>query len=124
MLMLRLAIVAAVGLVALMLAVQILVWQWRPHKRPCSLFGHDRKYVAIKAVGCVALSDPTSNGKPFTCDHHHKIGDKNIYSARWACRRCPMMGEECLGNKQDWTIEHERVVPDVKKWANWSQEKS
>lgn len=122
--MLRLAVVAAVGLVALMLALRILIWQWRPQTRPCSWFGHDKKYVAIKTVGCVALSDPTSNGKPFTCGHKHQIGEKNIYSARWACRRCPVMGEDCLDSKQDWTIEHERVVPDVKKWANWSQEKS
>jgi hypothetical protein len=112
------------GMLALiMIAVRILIWQWRPHTRPCNWFGHDKKYVAIKVSGCVPLNDPTSNGRPFTCDHGHKIGDKGIYIARWVCRRCPVMKEDCLGTGQDWTIEHEKLVPDVKKWTNWSQSK-
>jgi hypothetical protein len=70
--------------------------------------------------GCVALASPESSGRKFPCDHDHKIGEKGIYLARWVCRRCPAMTEECLGVGKDWTIEHEKLVPDVKKWANWS----
>lgn len=121
--MLRIVVYAAVGLAAGMLALRILIWQWQPHTRPCNLFGHDRKYVAIKVSGCVPFRDPSSNGRSFTCDHGHKVGDQGIYIARWVCRRCPKMEEECLGRGQDWTIEHEKLAPDVKKWANWSQEK-
>lgn len=119
--MLRIAACAAVVLAAIMFAIRILIWQWRPHTRPCSWFGHDKKYVAIKCCGAISMSDPNSNGRPFPCDHKHKIGDQGIYIARWVCRRCPMMVEECLGTGKDWTIEHETLVPDVKKWTNWSQ---
>ncbi len=123
--MTRIAVCAAVGLFALMLALRILVWQWRPHKRPCWLFGHDKKYVALKVSGCVPANSPESSGRGFPCgdEHNHKMGDKGIYLARWSCRRCPVLGEECLGDGQDWTIEPEQLVPDVKKWANWGQEK-
>lgn len=110
-------VLAAMGLI--LLAVRIFVWQWSPRTRPCKLFGHDKKYVAIRTYSVVALNSPNSN--PLTCSHGHKIGEKGIYEARWSCRRCPLMGEDCLGKKQDWTIEHEKLVPDVKKWTNWSQ---
>ena len=105
----------------LMVVIKLLTWRRRPETRPCSWFGHDKRYVAIKTYNVVALNDPTSDGKPLTCGHKHKIGDKGIYSARWACKRCPVLGEDCLGNDQDWTIRQEQLVPDVKKWANWSQ---
>jgi hypothetical protein len=111
------------SLALIMVAVRILIWQWKPNTRPCYWFGHDKRYVAVKTTGCVDLTDPRSNKKPFTCGHGHKIGDENIYVARWVCRRCPVMKEDCLGTGQDWTIEHEKLVPDVKKWTNWSQSK-
>jgi hypothetical protein len=111
------------SLALIMVAVRILIWQWKPNTRPCYWFGHDKRYVAVKTTGCVDLADPRSNKKPFTCGHGHKIGDENIYVARWVCRRCPVMKEDCLGTGQDWTIEHEKLVPDVKKWTNWSQSK-
>lgn len=125
---LKVAITLALFTGLLIGVIQLLVWRRRPETRPafirealCRWFGHDKYYVAIKISDCVLLTDPRSNGKPFTCGHGHKVGEVNIYIARWACRRCPILQEECLGNKQDWKIEHERLVPDVKKWANWSQ---
>lgn len=122
MMALRIAIgvLAATGL--LMIAVRLLIWQWRPSTRPCKWFGHDRRYVAIRLSACVRADSPEASGRGFPCDHNHQIGDKDITIARWVCRRCPEMKEECFGRGKDWKIDHERVVPDVKKWANWSQD--
>lgn len=123
---LQIALVALASVVVGLIAGRLLLWQWRPSTRPCWLFGHVKKWVAIRTCSAVVITDPTTDPtheKPFDCRHRHQIGDKNIYLARWACRRCPTLGEDCLDNKQDWTIEHEELVPDVKKWANWSQKK-
>ena len=124
----KLAICLALFTGLLMAVIKLLEWRRHPETRPefirlalCRWLGHAKYYVALKTTDCVLLTDPRSNGKPFTCGHSHKVGEKNIYIARWACRRCPILKEECLDNKQDWKIEHERLVPDVKKWANWSE---
>jgi hypothetical protein len=124
----KLAICLALFTGLLMVVIKLLEWRRHPETRPefirlalCRWLGHAKYYVALKTTDCVSPTDPRSNGKLFTCGHGHKIGEKNIYIARWACRRCPILNEECLENKQDWKIEHERLVPDVKKWANWSE---
>lgn len=103
--------------------LKIIGWKRNHVNRPCWFFGHDKQWLAIKTVGCVSGSDPNANGEPFTCGHRHYVGEKGIYQARWSCRRCPKLGEDCLDSDQDWTIEHEELVPDVKKWTNWSKPK-
>jgi len=118
----KLAICLALFTGLLMLVIKLLEWRRRPETRPCQWFGHDRKYVAIKISGCVPYDSPESNGRPFVCGHGHKVGDQGIYIARWICTRCPEMVEECLDNKKDWMIEHGKLVPNVKRWANWSQD--
>lgn len=122
MMALRMAICMALLMGLLMVVLKLLIWRRNPETRPCKWFGHDKKYVALALKGCVPLGGPESSGRKFPCDHKHQIGEKDIYVARWACRRCPKMGEDCLGKDQDWTIQHEKLVPDVKKWANWSQD--
>lgn len=91
-------------------------------KNPCKYEGHGKRWLAIRRTGPAVPGD-TPGTVPFICAgvHQHKIGDQPYY-ARWACRNCPKMGEDCLGCDQDWKIEHEELVPDVKKWANWSKE--
>ena len=122
MMALKLAICLAIFTGLLMVVFKLWEWRRRPETRPCKWFGHDRKYVAIRLSACVASDSPEASGRGFPCtDHNHKIGDKNITIARWVCRRCPVMEEECFNKGKDWKIEHERIVPDVKKWANWSQ---
>ena len=121
MMALKISLVILVSVAFAMVAVRLLVWQWRPQTRPCKWFGHDRRYVAIRLSACVRADSPEASGRGFPCSHNHQIGDKDITIARWVCRRCPEMKEECFGRGKDWKIEHERVVPDVKKWANWSQ---
>lgn len=93
------------------------------HSKPCRIYGHDRKYVALRLSGAVLSTDPSSNGRPFNCSHDHKVGEKGIVIVRWICRRCPTMVEECLGNVNDgcWKIEHECLVPDEKAWTNWGK---
>ena len=118
----KLAICLALFTGLLMVVIKLLEWRRRPETRPCKWFGHDRKYVAIRLSACVPATSPEASGRGFPCDHNHQIGDKDITIARWVCRRCPEMKEECFGRGKDWKIEHERVVPDVKKWANWSVE--
>jgi hypothetical protein len=118
----KLAICLALFTGLLMIVIKILEWRRRPETRPCKWFGHDRKYVAIKICGCVASDDPNASGRGFNCAHNHKIGDKGIYIVRWICTRCPEMVEECLGREKDWMIEHGKLVPNVKRWANWSQD--
>lgn len=121
MITLRIALASAAAVVLALVLLRIWIWQTRPSTRPCKWFGHDKKYVALRTCGCVASTSPEASGRGFNCDHNHQIGDKGIYIARWICRRCPEMVEECLGKSRDWKIEHERLVPDEKKWANWSQ---
>lgn len=106
-------------LVGTMIGLKLWVWMRFPAKRPCCIFGDDKRFVAIRES---TVSEPwrcpacrAKEGPP--C---HKAGDR-YYAARWACRRCPVMGEDYIGSHQDWTIEHEKLVPDVKKWANWSK---
>jgi hypothetical protein len=118
----KLAICLALFTGFLMAVIKLLEWRRRPETRPCKWFGHDRKYVAIKICGCVASNDPNASGRGFNCAHNHQIGDKGIYIARWVCTRCPEMVEECLGRDKDWMIEHGKLVPNVKRWANWSQD--
>lgn len=120
--MFKIAFTAAAAVAFAMILVRILIWRARPQTRPCKWFGHDKKYVAIRQSACVLASSPEASGRGFPCDHNHQIGEKGIYIARWVCRRCPEMAEECFGRFKDWKIEHERVVPDEKKWANWSVE--
>jgi len=124
MMALKISLVILVSVAFAMVAVRLLVWQWRPQTRPCKWFGHDRRYVAIRLSACVRADSPEASGRGFPCSHNHQIGDKDITIARWVCRRCPEMAEECFGRLKDWKIEHERVVPDEKKWANWSQDPS
>ena len=75
---------------------------------PCA-FRHDKAWVAIRFTGsCPCIYH---NGRAFV--------------ARWVCRRCPQMGEKCLGRNgggMDWKIEHEQLVPDQKRWANWGKD--
>jgi len=80
------------------------------------LFGHDKKYVAIRFG---TWPWPGDCRRPF----HRYHREDNVYIARWACQRCPKLGETCLGDKQDWMVEHGKIVADVKKWANWSDKK-
>lgn len=122
MMALKLAICLALFVGLLMIVFKLLEWRRRPETRPCKWFGHDRKYVALRTCGCVASNSPEASGRGFNCDHNHQIGDKGIYIARWVCTRCPEMAEECLGRMKDWMIEHGKLVPNVKKWANWSQD--
>lgn len=105
--------------------VGALLLRWRTN-RPCWLYGHDKRYLALRTTGCVSASHPNADGRGFSCMrvypfHKHQDGDRNIYIVRWGCRKCPALGEDCLDNKQDWRIEHEALVPDTKKWANWSR---
>jgi hypothetical protein len=110
--------VAGVVLAAL-LGVKLI--QWR-RTRPCWLYGHDRRWLAIRAAG---VCKPGESGGMWPANHyveeHKHVHGDTVYIGRWACRRCPKMGETCLGADQDWTIEHEALVPDTKKWANWSK---
>lgn len=119
---------------ASMIGVSILKWNRFPEKRPCWLFDHDKRYLAMKEIkleqdwhGCsnhqyrVTVTECSTIPNTYRLEWRaHKKGEL-IYYARWSCRRCSEMGEECFGSKQDWKIEHEQVVPDTKKWANWSK---
>lgn len=110
-------------MVGVMAGLKVLKWKRHPESRPCWFFGHDKRWLAIRQAG-PAVPGNTPGSVSFICQgiHVHKLGDQPYY-ARWACRRCPLMTEECVGCDQDWTIEHETLVPDTKKWANWSREK-
>ena len=109
------------------IVVGSLLLRWRT-SRPCWLYGHDKRYLALRTTTAMPRSPTDPSDAGFKCmqgdfpNHKHKAGDKNIYIVRWGCRKCPVLGEDCLDNKQDWTIEHEALVPDTKKWANWSQQ--
>lgn len=105
--------------VGAMIVVQFMKWKRHPETMPCWFFDHDQRFVAIREG---TVSEPW---RCPACRHKegppcHKAGAR-YYAARWACRRCSVMGEDYIGSHQDWKIEHEKLVPDVKKWANWSK---
>jgi hypothetical protein len=99
-------------------------------KNPCKYNGHDKRWVAIRTAKCVRgdrtyATDAERLASQWPENHREQQHDhplaSTVYIARWACRTCPKMGEDCIGHEQDWKIEHEQLVPDTKKWANWSQ---
>lgn len=118
-----LALAVALGSSAAILTLFLLIRHWvqNPDDRPCLFFGHSRRWLALKTRDL--KQDWNCN------DHwHNNISSSHlayvrVYIGRWVCRRCPTLGETCLGGGQDWKIEHEELVPDTKKWANWSEDR-
>lgn len=37
---------------------------------------------------------------------------------RWFCDACKSMGEHCWDQTGEWKLEHGKIVPDEKRWAN------
>jgi hypothetical protein len=37
---------------------------------------------------------------------------------RWFCDACNSMGEHCWEKTGSWKLEHGKIVPDEKRWAN------
>jgi hypothetical protein len=83
----------------------------------CLLYGHRRKYVAIKDLHgfgeCRSLSCEVTSAP--TCQ-----------DSRWACDRCGAMGTKRMHKrwKRGWMkIEHGNLVPDLKRWADFEKDK-
>lgn len=51
----------------------------------------------------------TVEGAP--TDHHR-------FLLRWFCDACNAMGENCWDKTGEWKLEHGKIVPDEKRWAN------
>jgi hypothetical protein len=39
------------------------------------------------------------------------------FAMRWFCDACKQMGEHCWDKTGEWKLEHGKIVPDEKKWA-------
>lgn len=44
--------------------------------------------------------------------------DKHRFVMRWFCDACDSMGEHCWDKTGSWKLEHGKIVPDEKRWAN------
>jgi hypothetical protein len=89
---------------------------WLKHLLCFLAFGHRRKYLNVE-VRCGTFGG-------WSCGrflHRWHFSDDRIWVTRWVCSRCGKMGQTCLGDARHsaWKIEHERLVPDEKRWANF-----
>lgn len=76
----------------------------------CLLF-HKKEYVAIRDI---REHNPISycGGSAQACPGQ---------IARWICRSCGKMGEKYLCHKKGfYAISFEKLVPDEKRWANFT----
>lgn len=70
-------------------------------RRIACFFGrHDREYVAMRRLKWFSGTESTF---------------------RWFCRRCSRMGEKyvAVASRGSFKIEHGKLVPDYKAWANF-----
>lgn len=44
--------------------------------------------------------------------------DYHRFLMRWFCDACASMGEHCWDKTGEWKLEHGKIVPDEKRWAN------
>jgi hypothetical protein len=44
--------------------------------------------------------------------------DYHRFLMRWFCDACNSMGEHCWEKTGSWKLEHGKIVPDEKRWAN------
>lgn len=47
-----------------------------------------------------------------------EITDAHRFLMRWFCDACNSMGEHCWDKTGEWKLEHGKIVPDEKRWAN------
>jgi hypothetical protein len=86
-------------------------------RRTC-FFGHrEKRFLSMDYNGaknaqgvfiprCMCFSN---NGSPT---------DRYRFRMRWFCDGCNEMGEHCWDKTGEWKLEHGKIVPDEKRWAN------
>lgn len=47
-----------------------------------------------------------------------EFSDYHRFLMRWFCDACGSMGERCWDKTGEWKLEHGKIVPDEKRWAN------
>ena len=95
------------------LALFRLIWT-----RTCLFHHRQKRFIAMDLHGrkneqgvdiprCRCFGDPIG-----TITDHHR------FLMRWFCDVCTSMGEHCWDKTGEWKLEHGKIVPDEKKWAN------
>ena len=67
------------------------------------LFGHDKEYGIAKSL-------------PYCDDNGLHTGPR--IQIRWACRRCPKMGEDCRPLDGAYKVHFGDLEPDRKRWLD------
>lgn len=87
-------------------------------RRNTCFFGHrEKRFLSMDYNGaknaqgvfiprCTCFSD---TGRPT---------DRYRFRMRWFCDACNAMGEHCWDQTGEWKLEHGKIVPDEKRWAN------
>jgi hypothetical protein len=57
-------------------------------------------------------------GRCYCFGEDGKPTDTHRFLMRWFCDACDSMGEHCWDKTGEWKLEHGKVVPDEKRWAN------
>ena len=98
--------------------------------RPCRFKGHDKEYVGAQEQeihSCCSGVDYHKSECTRRCpddDCDYDCGEFKLQVFRWACRRCPKLGQYNHfkpKNKGYLKIENGKLVPDVKRWANFGE---
>jgi hypothetical protein len=95
-------------------------------RRSCWFFGHDKNYVAMSSSSFWKNGSCGMVGHPIHSYHEDgKRIDACCFIASWICTKCGKMELECVGSvfQGAWRIEHGKVVPDEKAWADRNNKK-
>lgn len=112
--MIRLGVVLF-GVFAFFAVVSLLRIIWT---RTCLFHHRKKRFITMDLNGGVnaeGIQVPrcrcwAPEGRTYS-DHHR-------FRMRWFCDACESMGEHCWDKTGEWKLEHGRIVPDEKKWAN------
>lgn len=115
--MLTVLVVRVAGSIAGMIVALALIKLW--NKKPCWLRGHDKKHLSIE----VRTWTSGTCKRPSHRYHGGYVTQFPCYITKWVCEKCDAMDYFCVGEAKDgaWTIEHGKVVPDEKAWAQWDK---
>lgn len=108
------------GVAAIMIGILLVRFS---KSRPCWFFGHQKKHLSIERR---VFLETGICGRPDHPRAHKYLGVEAVcFVTKWVCSKCQEMGLFCVGEEKDgaWTIEHGKIVPDEKAWAQWDNSK-
>ena len=102
------------GVLAGVVVIQFIRWAW---KHTCFFRHRNKRFLSMDYHGHKNAQGVLVPRCRCWADRPGEITDHHRFHMRWFCDACNEMGEHCWDETGEWKLEHGRIVPDAKRWA-------